>query len=92
MTDSTGLAWPETAVAIAGIAFVTVVLSVTIWQLLATGRAGLSARREQAYRRIAETAGDAQRTTADRLEQVCAELAQVRRQTSELERMLKQVE
>ncbi len=83
--------WPEAAIAIAGIAFVTVVISVAIWQILATGRAGLSARREQAYRQVAEEVVETQRRVSAELEKAVAELTQLRRQTGELERLLKEV-
>ena len=83
--------WPEAAIAVAGILFVTIVLSVTIWQVLATGRAGLSSRRENAYRKVAEEAVEAQRRMSAQLETAVSELAHLRRQTSEVERMLKEV-
>jgi Tfp pilus assembly protein PilO len=84
--------WPEAAIAIAGILMVTVVVAVAIWQVFATGRTGLSAKRENAYRKLAEESAEAQRRTAEQLEKATAELAQLRRQTSELERVLKEVE
>jgi hypothetical protein len=85
-------AWPDAAIAIAGILFITVVLSVAIWQILATGRAGLSARREQAYRKVAEDGAEAQRRASEQLETAVAEIAYIRKQTAELERLLKEVE
>jgi Na+-transporting methylmalonyl-CoA/oxaloacetate decarboxylase gamma subunit len=84
--------WPEALLGAAGIAFVTVVLSVLIWQIFATGRTGLSARRERAYQTLAEEATDAQRKTADELEKTSAELARLVERTGELERLLKEVE
>jgi Na+-transporting methylmalonyl-CoA/oxaloacetate decarboxylase gamma subunit len=84
--------WPDAALGMAGIALVTVVLGILIWQIFATGRTGLSAKRENAYRKLAEDATDAQRRTADQLEKAAAELAHLRRQTDELERVLKAVE
>jgi small-conductance mechanosensitive channel len=83
--------WPEAAIAIAGVLFVTVVLSMLLWQVFATGRTGLSARRENAYKRLAEEATEAQRKTAVHLEKTMSELAQLRQQTSELERLLREV-
>ena len=76
--------WTEAAIAIAGILFVTTVLSVTIWQLFATGRVGLAVRRENAYRKLAEEATEVQRRIAD-------ELSELKARTQELERMLKEV-
>jgi Na+-transporting methylmalonyl-CoA/oxaloacetate decarboxylase gamma subunit len=84
--------WPDALLGTAGIALVTVVLSVLIWQILATGRTGLSARREKAYQALAEEATRAQRQTAEELERTSAELAQLVARTSELERLLQAVE
>lgn len=84
--------WAQSAIAIAGIAFVTIVLSVLIWQIFATGRTGLSAKRENAYRQLAEESAEAQSRVAVGLEKATAELADLRQRTAELERMLKEVE
>jgi Na+-transporting methylmalonyl-CoA/oxaloacetate decarboxylase gamma subunit len=84
--------WPDAALGIAGIGLVTVVLSILIWQIFATGRTGISAKREPAYRKLAEQATDAQRRTAERLEYAAAELADLRRQTDELGRVLRAAE
>lgn len=84
--------WPEAGIAIAGIAFVTIVLSVAIWQIFATGRTGLSVKRETAYRKLAEDATEAQRRVADGLDKLVVELTDLRQRTGELERMLKDVE
>jgi hypothetical protein len=46
--------WPEAAIAIAGIAMVTAVAVVVIWQALATWRSRIEVAREQAYRALAE--------------------------------------
>jgi hypothetical protein len=70
--------WPDAAVAIAGIALVTSVVVVALWQLLATWRTRLSGSRENDYRRLAERSADAQERTADGLEQVLAELRVLR--------------
>ncbi len=83
--------WAEASIGIAGIAFVTVVVSVLIWQIFSTGRTGLSAKRENAYRKLAEESTEAQERTADTLEKAAAELADLRGRTAELERMLKDV-
>jgi len=84
--------WAEASVAIAGIAFITIVISVIVWQVFATSRTGLSAKREQSYRKLAEEAAEAQRDTTAVLEKVVAELGELRKQTGELERLLKEVE
>ncbi|MGH3042165.1 MAG: hypothetical protein ACREJR_05945 [Candidatus Rokuibacteriota bacterium] len=82
--------WAEASIAIAGIAFITIVVSVR--QIFATGRTGLSAKRENAYQKLAEAATEAQNRTAAGLEKTAAELADLRERTAELERMLKDVE
>lgn len=84
--------WADAAIAIAGISFITVVISVAIWQVFATGRTGLSAKREQAYRKTAEESAEAQRDTAEQLTKLTAEVTRMREQMDELERMLKEVE
>ena len=83
--------WPEASIAIAGIAFVTVVASMAIWQIFATGRTGLSAKRENAYQKLAEESADAQNRSAAGLEKPATELAELRERTAELERLLKDV-
>jgi Na+-transporting methylmalonyl-CoA/oxaloacetate decarboxylase gamma subunit len=86
------LTWAEASIAIAGIAFVTIVASVLIWQIFATGRTGLSAKRENAYQKLAEASAGAQNRTAAVLEKTAAELADLRERTAGLERLLKDVE
>jgi hypothetical protein len=83
--------WAEASIAIAGIAFITIVISVLIWQIFSTGRTGLSAKRENAYQKLAEDSAQAQNRTAAGLEKAAAELAELRERTAELERMLKDV-
>jgi hypothetical protein len=63
-----------------------------VWQIFATGRTGMSAKREQAYRRTAEDSAEAQRDTADQLTKLTDEVTRLRQQTDELARMLKEVE
>ena len=84
--------WAEASIAIAGIAFVTVVVSILIWQISSTGRTGLSAKRENAYRKLAEDSAAAQHRTADQLERAIAELGELRARTGEIERLIKAVE
>jgi len=85
-------AWPEAAIAIAGIAFVTIVGSVLVWQIFATGRLGLATRRAGEYQKLAEELADAQRQTTAELQRANEALAQLRRQTQELEQGLKEVD
>jgi hypothetical protein len=69
-----------------------VIVSVVVWQIFATGRTGLSAKRENAYRRLAEEATETQQTVGAALEGAVAELNDLNRRTSELERLIKEVE
>lgn len=91
MTVAVTTSWPEASIAIAGIVFVTVVVSVLIWQIFATGRTGLSAKRENAYQELAQASSESQERTAKALEEAVGELADLRRRVSELERLLKDV-
>ena len=84
--------WADASIAIAGILFVTAVVCVVVWQVFATGRTGMAASKEKAYRKVAEESAEAQRRTADSLEKAAADLAELRTRTAELERMLKEVE
>jgi hypothetical protein len=83
--------WAQASIAIAGITFITIVVSVLIWQIFATGRTGLSAKRENAYKKLAEESAEAQNRIAAGLEKTAAELAELRQRTAELERLLKDV-
>jgi len=84
--------WPEAAIAIAGIALVTVITVAIVWQVFATWRARMSVAREGAYRALAEEAASAQTRTAEALETATGDLADIRRRTAEMERLLKEVE
>jgi hypothetical protein len=85
------ISWPEASIAIAGIAFITIVASMAIWQIFATGRTGLSAKRESAYQKLAEGSVESQNRTAAGLDRAATELAELRQRTTELERLLKDV-
>jgi Tfp pilus assembly protein PilO len=84
--------WPEAAVAIAGIAFVTIVISVLVWQIFATGRSGIASHREGEYKKLVDELAGAQRQTTAELQQANEALAQLRTQTRELEAALKEVD
>lgn len=91
MTALAQTSWPDATVAVVGILFVTVVLTAAIWQIFATAKARMAVSREDAYRRLAEEAVQAQSKTSEELARASAELTQIRRQTGELERILKEV-
>ena len=84
--------WAQAAIALGGIVFVTTVITVIVWQIFATGRTSIASSGEKAYRQIAEDAANAQVLVASELERMNAELTELRRQTTELARVLQEVE
>lgn len=84
--------WPEAAIAIAGIAFVTIVTSVLIWQAFSTGRMGLEGRRNKEYRKLVDELTSVQQDTTAELQKANDALAQLRAQIADLEQGLKEVD
>jgi predicted secreted hydrolase len=89
---ATDTGWPEAAIAIAGIAFITIVLSVTIWQAFATGRLGMTGRRDKEYRKVIDELTAVQRNTTGELQKANDALAELRNQISELEQGIREVD
>ncbi|MPZ99136.1 MAG: hypothetical protein GEU80_07325 [Dehalococcoidia bacterium] len=83
--------WPEAAIAVAGIAFVTIIAAILIVQVFGTWRARMSVAREEAYRRLAEESVAAQRLAGDGLERTATKLDELEQRTAQLERLLKEV-
>ena len=67
--------WPEAAIAIAGIAFITIVLSVLIWQIFSTGKLGLAGRHDKEYRKLVDELSAVQRDTTAELQKANDALA-----------------
>jgi hypothetical protein len=84
--------WPDAAIAIAGIALVTIVVSVLVWQIFATGRGAIASEGGKKYKELAEQLAAAQRETTAELHKANEELAQLRGLTQELERGLKELD
>jgi hypothetical protein len=84
--------WPEAAIAIAGIAFITIVLSVLIWQAFATGRMGLAGRRDKEYRKLVDELTTVQESTTVELQKANDALAQLRAQIADLEQGIREVD
>jgi hypothetical protein len=78
-------AWPDAAVAIAGVVLVLAVSVAVIAAVASTLQARMSVQREVAYRKLAEDSAEAQNRTADAL-------GELRSRTGELERLIKTVE
>jgi hypothetical protein len=66
-------------------ALITLILVVVIWQLFATRRAHAALTRDDAYKKLAEAATEAQRKSAE-------DLADLRERVIRIEKMLKEVE
>jgi Tfp pilus assembly protein PilO len=84
--------WPAAAVWIAGIAFLTIVISVLIWQIFATGRGAIASEGGRQYKQLADELAQMQRETTAELQKANEALAQLRGQTQELERGLKELD
>jgi len=84
--------WPEAAIAIAGIAFITIVLSVAIWQIFATGRSSIAGHRDKEYRKLVDELTTVQQDTTAELQKANDALAQLRAQISELEQSIREVD
>jgi flagellar motility protein MotE (MotC chaperone) len=84
--------WPAAAIAIAGLAGLTIVVSVLLWQIFATGRGAIASEGGKEYKRLAEELAAAQRETTAELQKANDALAQLRSQTQELERNLKELD
>jgi transposase len=85
------VSWSEAAVSIAGITFVTVIVSIVIWQLFGTWRARMAVSREAAYRALAEAATAAQQKSAEEQEKATRELAELRARVAAIETLLRDV-
>ncbi len=84
--------WPEAMIAVAGIAMVTIVVSVAVWQIFATGRSSIGASGGKEYKQLAEELAGMQRDTTAELQKANEALAQLRGQTQQLEQGLKELD
>jgi TolA-binding protein len=91
--------WPVAAIAIAGIAFLAIVVSVALWQIFGTGRTAIQSQQDQEYRKLVDELSAVQRETTTELRQTNAALSHLREQieelghcVSEVDRVLKAVE
>jgi Tfp pilus assembly protein PilO len=83
--------WPDATIAIFGIVFVTVVVTVALWQIFGTGRTAISSKGQAEYRTLAQEAAATQKRTAQALERLATEVGELRARTQELEKLLKEV-
>ena len=92
MTFLATTSWPEAAIWIAVIALVAIVLSVTIWQIFATGRGAIASEGRKEYKQLAEELAAMQRETTAELQKANEALSHLRGQTQELEQGLKELD
>jgi Skp family chaperone for outer membrane proteins len=92
MTFLAATSWPDAAIAIAVISAIAVVVSVIVWQIFATGRGAIASEGKREYRKVAEDLAAMQRDTTAELQKANEALAQLRTQTQELERGLKELD
>jgi hypothetical protein len=92
MTFLAATSWPDAAIAMAAVAGLAVVISVLFWQIFATGRGAIASEGGKRYKELAEELAAMQRETTVELQKANEALAQLRGQTQELERGLKELD
>ena len=92
MTFLAAIGWPTAAILISVVAFLTIVASVAIWQVMATGRRAIGGEGGKQYRQLAEELAAMQRETTAELQKANEALAQLREQTQELGRGLEELD
>jgi hypothetical protein len=83
--------WPDAAIAMAGILFVTVIVAVAVWQVFATGQTSIASKGESRYRALAERAIEREERTPAKLDELTVEVGELGTRAGELERLLKDV-
>lgn len=77
-------------------ALIALLIAIVLWQVFKTKQMNSTSRtaiaQDEAYRKLAEQATEAQERTAEELSKATAELTDLRTRVSELERILKEVE
>ena len=91
-TDNGNLDWPQAMIAVGGIAMVTIIVVVVVWQVFLSWRAKMSIAREEAYRQLAEAGGESQRSILEQQHRISDDLASVSQRLANIERILQQVE
>jgi RNA-splicing ligase RtcB len=92
MTFLAAIGWPTAVIVISIVAFLTIVASIAIWQVFATGRRAIGNEGAAEYRRLAEDLAAMQRDTTVELQKANEALAQLREQTRQLETGLKELD
>jgi hypothetical protein len=92
MTVIAATSWPDALIAVAGIALVTIVATVLIWQIFATGRRAIGSDHGNEYRKLAEELAAMQRETNAELQRSNEALGQLRTQIGQLEQGLNELD
>lgn len=90
--DNSNVDWPQAMIAVGGIAMITIVVVVVIWQFFLSWRAKMSIAREEAYRQLAEAGDESQRAIREQQDSIRGDLASVNQRLANIERILQQVE
>lgn len=90
--SSSGTEWPDAVIAAAGIAMVTAIVVVGIWQIFASWRARVSAAREEAYKDLAARFATTQEQLVAAQGRVATDLSEVKARVENIERILREVE
>jgi len=88
---SDSVTWPEATVAVGGIALVTAIVVVAIWQVFASWRARMSVAREDAYRKLAEDSAGSQHRMVEQQEAMATDIASLKSKVDGIEKLLREV-
>jgi len=78
-------------IAVGGIAMITVITAVAIWQVLASWRARMSIAREDAYRKLAEENLSAQTRLVVQQQRIADDVTSINERVAGIEKLLKDV-
>lgn len=90
-TTDDNFSWQLAFFMVGSLAVIAAAVVIVIWQIFSTARARMSVAREDAYKQLAAQAAEAIDRAAGGFEKTSSELAELRRRTAELERVLKEV-
>jgi hypothetical protein len=91
-TNGDSIDWPEAMIAVGGIAMITIIVVVSIWQIFLSWRAKMSVAREEAYRSLAETSTAAQQALSEQQHRMSEDLTAVSQRLANIEHILQQVD
>jgi hypothetical protein len=83
---------PEGWVAVAGALGFFTVIGVLIWSVMGVAKARVAVSRETEYKKLAERVAESQQSTADRLQTLVSDMAELRTKVVSMEKLLREVE